>query len=225
MIEAMLQSPAFLFWMEQTPNPKWKPYAGPRASPISCGTPTPDDALLDQRGARRAEHAGRSRTGSSGGCSRSQGQGRRGRIRLPMAAIRSRAGVLPRAAAVSAVQPRTGAVDDGGGRALSAIWSGTIEISWMSSPRTTASSTRIWRRSTRCLRRRATFDRVEFPPDSERAGLLGQALFLTLSSKPDETAPTGRGLFVREQFLCQQVPPPPAGRGYEPASDRRVASR
>jgi hypothetical protein len=55
------------------------------------------------------------------------------------------------------------------------------------------------------------FDRVEFPPESERAGLLGQALFLTLSSKPDDTGPTGRGLFVREQFLCQQVPPPPPG--------------
>src|SRR5258706_671724 len=55
------------------------------------------------------------------------------------------------------------------------------------------------------------FDRVEFPPESERSGLLGQALFLTLTSKPEDTAPTGRGLFVREQFLCQQVPPPPAG--------------
>ena len=50
-----------------------------------------------------------------------------------------------------------------------------------------------------------------FRRESERAGLLGQALFLTLSSKPDDTAPTGRGLFVREQFLCQQVPPPPPG--------------
>src|SRR5206468_4647424 len=55
------------------------------------------------------------------------------------------------------------------------------------------------------------FERVEFPAGAERAGVLGQALFLTLSSKPDETAPTGRGLFVREQFLCQQVPPPPPG--------------
>jgi hypothetical protein len=55
------------------------------------------------------------------------------------------------------------------------------------------------------------FERTEFPPESERAGLLGQALFLTLTSKPDDTAPTGRGLFVREQFLCQQVPPPPPG--------------
>jgi len=55
------------------------------------------------------------------------------------------------------------------------------------------------------------FDRVEFPASSERAGILGHAAFLTLTSKPDDTAPTGRGLFIREQFLCQQVPPPPPG--------------
>ena len=55
------------------------------------------------------------------------------------------------------------------------------------------------------------FARVMFPSQSERAGLLGQALFLSLSAKPDDTSLTGRGLFVREQFLCQHVPPPPAG--------------
>lgn len=55
------------------------------------------------------------------------------------------------------------------------------------------------------------FARVNFPAQSERAGLLGQALFLALSAKPDDTSLTGRGLFVREQFLCQHVPPPPAG--------------
>ena len=55
------------------------------------------------------------------------------------------------------------------------------------------------------------FDRVEFPVGDDRSGLLGQALFLTLTSKPEGTAPTGRGLFVREQFLCQHVPPPPPG--------------
>jgi len=53
--------------------------------------------------------------------------------------------------------------------------------------------------------------RVEFAPDSERAGVLGQATFLALTSKPAETSPTERGLFVREHFLCQVVPPPPAG--------------
>jgi len=55
------------------------------------------------------------------------------------------------------------------------------------------------------------FAKVAFPQESERAGLLGQALFLALSAKPEDTSLTGRGLFVREQFLCQHVPPPPAG--------------
>jgi hypothetical protein len=53
--------------------------------------------------------------------------------------------------------------------------------------------------------------RVTLPPSSMRAGILGQASFLTLTSKPAETSPTERGLFVREHFLCQQVPPPPPG--------------
>ena len=64
------------------------------------------------------------------------------------------------------------------------------------------------------------FDRVEFPPASERAGILGQALFLTSTSKPDDTAPTGRGLFVREQFLCQAGAASAAGRGYESSAGR-----
>jgi hypothetical protein len=55
------------------------------------------------------------------------------------------------------------------------------------------------------------FDKVPFPPGSERAGLLGQGLFLALTAKPDDSSPTARGLFVREQFLCQKVPDPPPG--------------
>ena len=55
------------------------------------------------------------------------------------------------------------------------------------------------------------FDRIEFPAGSERAGLLGQALFLTQTSKPEDASLTARGLFVRQQFLCQNVPPPPPG--------------
>lgn len=55
------------------------------------------------------------------------------------------------------------------------------------------------------------FERVLFPAGSERAGLLGQTLFLALTAKPEDSSPTARGLFVREQFLCQHVPEPPAG--------------
>jgi len=55
------------------------------------------------------------------------------------------------------------------------------------------------------------FGKVQFPPNSDRAGLAGEASFLSLTSKPAETSPTARGLFVREQFLCQRVPDPPPG--------------
>jgi hypothetical protein len=55
------------------------------------------------------------------------------------------------------------------------------------------------------------FDKVPFPAGSERAGILGQGLYLSLTAKPDDSSPTARGLFVREQFLCQHVPDPPPG--------------
>jgi mono/diheme cytochrome c family protein len=55
------------------------------------------------------------------------------------------------------------------------------------------------------------FGKVTLPPETERAGILGQGLFLGLTSKPTDTSPTARGLFVREQFLCQEVPQPPPG--------------
>ena len=55
------------------------------------------------------------------------------------------------------------------------------------------------------------FELTPFPAGGRRAGLLGQGSFLTATTGPAETSPTARGLFVREQLLCQHVPPPPAG--------------
>jgi hypothetical protein len=55
------------------------------------------------------------------------------------------------------------------------------------------------------------FARVDYPSDSERSGVLGHGSFLVLTSKPAETSPTARGLFVRNHFLVQEIPPPPAG--------------
>jgi hypothetical protein len=55
------------------------------------------------------------------------------------------------------------------------------------------------------------FGKVALAADSGRAGILGQALFLTMTSKPADTSPTVRGLAVREHFLCQVVPDPPPG--------------
>jgi hypothetical protein len=55
------------------------------------------------------------------------------------------------------------------------------------------------------------FMKVKYPAGSHRAGVLGHGGFLTLTGNPNETSPTSRGLFVREHFLCQHVPPPPPG--------------
>jgi hypothetical protein len=51
--------------------------------------------------------------------------------------------------------------------------------------------------------------RVMLSP-GQRAGILTQAAFLTANSRSDEPGVVARGLRVLEQFLCQELPPPPA---------------
>lgn len=53
--------------------------------------------------------------------------------------------------------------------------------------------------------------RVPYPDSVDRAGILGHGSFLAGTSKPTDTSPTARGLFVREHLLCQKVPTPPPG--------------
>ena len=53
------------------------------------------------------------------------------------------------------------------------------------------------------------FELTKFPAGARRAGLLGNGSILAANAGPQETSPTARGIFVREQLLCQHVPPPP----------------
>jgi hypothetical protein len=72
------------------------------------------------------------------------------------------------------------------------------------------------------------FERVRFSAGAHRAGLLGHASFLSSNAGPVETSPTARGIFVREQFLCQHVPNPPPGVNTEvpsPTIERPLARR
>ena len=57
----------------------------------------------------------------------------------------------------------------------------------------------------------APFGMTRYPDDSLRGGILGHGTFLAQTGKPINTSPTERGLFVREHFLCQSIPPPPPG--------------
>jgi Protein of unknown function (DUF1592)/Protein of unknown function (DUF1588)/Protein of unknown function (DUF1595)/Protein of unknown function (DUF1585)/Protein of unknown function (DUF1587) len=50
---------------------------------------------------------------------------------------------------------------------------------------------------------------VERDQDDPRAGLLGTAGVLSLTSRRARTAPTLRGIFVQQRFRCVDLPPPP----------------
>ncbi len=59
-----------------------------------------------------------------------------------------------------------------------------------------------------------------------RAGLLGRAAFLISGST--HTSPIIRGLMVRNQFLCEELPPPPDNIGNmvrEPEPDQQLSTR
>ena len=51
------------------------------------------------------------------------------------------------------------------------------------------------------------FQRVELP--ETRRGLLTQPAWLVAKSHPEETHPVGRGHFIAESLLCQDIPPVP----------------
>ena len=65
-------------------------------------------------------------------------------------------------------------------------------------------------------------------PDAiPRAGILGRGAFLAGSSsdKVNETAPVTRGLFISEQVLCREVPPPPPGIQPKPVPPGQILTR
>ena len=208
-IEAMLQSPDFIFWLDETPNPKWKPYATASFLSYSLWNTMPDDALLNA--AARGELntvAGIEQMTREMLADQRAKDGLDSFVsewlrfdRVFTAARERRVYPLfnPDLAASMTEEARRFVGD--------LVWNNrnfmqVYTANWGFPNSSLAAVYKVPPPA-------HDWDRVTFPADSERAGLLGQALFLTLTSKPDETAPTGRGLFVREQFLCQEVPPPP----------------
>ncbi len=58
-----------------------------------------------------------------------------------------------------------------------------------------------------------------FQPGDPRAGILAQASFVALHSPAGRTSPTGRGKALRENILCQAVPPPPGNVDFKFVQD------
>jgi len=210
-IEAMLQSPNFLFWMDTTPDPKMKVWAAASRLSYSLWDSMPDAELF--AAAQRGELATRA--------------GVEKQARRLLADPRSHESLdefvsqwLRFDRLVTASKDR---------RKFPFFTRETINA--MTTEARTFVSDLVWNddnfmklftadygyvspelaRIYGVTAPAKDFDRVPFPAGSERAGILGQGLFLALTAKPEDSSPTARGLFVREQFLCQHVPDPPPG--------------
>ena len=59
----------------------------------------------------------------------------------------------------------------------------------------------------------------------KRAGLLGHASVLSATAHSDQTSPIRRGLFIRRNLLCQELPPPPPFAGGVPDVDPNATTR
>lgn len=64
----------------------------------------------------------------------------------------------------------------------------------------------------------------EFPANSHRVGIQSQLAFLALYSHPGRSSPTLRGKAMREVFLCQEVPDPPANVNFAAVQETSNAS-
>ncbi|QQS46524.1 MAG: DUF1592 domain-containing protein [Acidobacteriota bacterium] len=210
-VEAMLQSPHFLFRLDETSDPKLKPYVTASRLSYTLWDSMPDAALFEnaRRGdlstpegiettARRMIEDPRARRSLDEFVS----QWMRFDRLLTAGKDRRRYPNFNREAAVAMTEETRSFISD-------LVWNDrnfmdafTADYSFINADLATIYGVPAPARE---------FDRVKFPADSERAGLLGQGLFLSLTAKPDDTSPTARGLFIREQFLCQHVSEPPPG--------------
>lgn len=210
-VEAMLQSPNFLFRLDETPETALKPYAAASRLAYTLWNTTPDAALLESaargdlstpagfaREAKRLLKHAKAREALDDFVSQWL------RFDRVIATGRDRRTYpkFNREMAIAMTEEARRFVGD-------LVWSNanfmqlyTAEYGFVNN--TLASLYGVPAPA-------QEFEKAPFPRESERAGLLGQALFLTLTSKPSDTSPTSRGLFVREQFLCQHVADPPPG--------------
>jgi len=210
-VEAMLQSPHFLFRLDKTVDPKLKPYVTASRLSYALWDTMPDAALFESaaRGALSASQGVEATARRMLDDSRARraldefvSQWMRFDRLLTASKDRRRYPTFTREAAAGMTEETRGFIAD-------LVWNGrnfmdvfTADYSFINADLAAIYGVPAPAKE---------FDRVRFPAESERAGLLGQSLFLALTAKPDDTSPTARGLFIREQFLCQHVSEPPPG--------------
>ena len=210
-VEAMLQSPNFLFRLERTTNPKWKSYA--RASRLSYffWDTMPDEALLTLAQAGKLDDAA----------------GMESQARKMLANDQAKVGLDEFIAQWFRFDRVTNQLKD---RRLFPMFTRELALAMNEETRRFLHHL-VWSNANFMEFVSASysfvnadlatlyqfpapaepFARVQFPTQSMRSGILTHGSVLVQTSKPVETSPTARGLFVREQLLCQHVPQPPPG--------------
>ncbi|HEX2727265.1 MAG TPA: DUF1592 domain-containing protein, partial [Beijerinckiaceae bacterium] len=210
-IEAMLQSPNFLFRLDDTPDAALKPYATASRLSYALWNTMPDKALLEsaaggelgtpeglQRVVRRLLAAPQAKEALN----EFVAQWLRFDRALTSARDRRLYPNFSRETAVAMTEETRRFVAD-------LVWNNRDFTELFTAPHGYVNPDLATLYGVTAPTKE--FDRVDFTPESERAGILGQGLFLTLTSKPNDTSPTARGLFIREHFLCQKVADPPPG--------------
>lgn len=210
-VEAMLQSPHFLFRLEETANPKWKAYVTATRLAYALWDSLPDAALFES--AARGELA--SAAGVEKAARRMLDDPRarqsldefvaewlRFDRLLTATKDRRRFPMFNRESAFAMTEEARSFIAD-------LVWNDRDFMDAFAADYSfiNADLAGIYGLPAPAKE----FARVNFPAESERAGLIGQTLFLALTAKPEDTSPTARGLFIREQFLCQHVAEPPPG--------------
>lgn len=210
-VEAMLQSPNFLFRLEDTPKAEWRPYATASRISYAVWDSMPNSALLDsaargelstpqgvEKTTRRVLDDPRAHQALDEFFSQWM---RLDRI-LTASKDRRRFPQFTRETAVAMTAETRAFLSDLAWNDRNFMDMFTADYGFMNSDLAAIYGVPAPAKD---------FERVRFATGSERAGILGQAAFLALTAKPEETSPTARGLFVREQFLCQKVADPPPG--------------
>ncbi|MDX1983816.1 MAG: DUF1592 domain-containing protein [Bryobacteraceae bacterium] len=210
-VEAMLQSTSFLFRLDETSNPHWKPYAMASRLAYAIWDSMPDAELLaaaargdlnTPQGVEKAARRMLDHTRARESLNEFVSQWMRFDRILTASKDRRRYPQFTRETAVAMTEEARLFASD-------LVWNDRnfMDLFTANYGYANADLAAIYGVPAPTKE----FDRVAFPAASERAGLLGQTLFLALTAKPEDSSPTARGLFVREQFLCQHVPEPPAG--------------
>ena len=203
-MESILQAPAFLFWMQESPRPEWKAYATASRISYFLWNTMPDDALLAaaangelnapegvERIARQMLTHPKARTALDEFVS----QWLRFDRALGAARERRTFPMFSRELVLSMLEESRRFVGD-------LVWNGKnfMDVFRAGYGFVNSDLASVYKVPAPAR----DFDRVDFPPEQERAGILGQALFLPLPASRKTPRPLREAYSFANNFYASR---------------------